>query len=147
MKLAELKTEARDRNLTWSVVQAAYGEIKLAETAKREQPRAVRQMAWCMATSEGCHSFWGLGFQNRWGKRAAELDYTIVPHYDEIAQEISWEFPEYANDDGAERLFNFLFSPYDRMPFAESMYRQAMDMVEFELVASEPVDYSFESDF
>lgn len=138
--LTIIRRETRDRNLPWLSVQDAYRQIRHEEWEKRQRPREIRRAAWCMATSPGCWPFWGIGFQKRWGKRAAELDYTVVPRYDEIVQEIGWYFPEYAHDNGAEELFEFLFRPYDRMPSAEEMYRQAMDRVDFELFTSAPVD-------
>lgn len=138
--MTTLRREARDRNLFWPAVVEAYRQIKEAEQAKREQPRAVRRLAWCMARPPGWHPFWSFGFQSQWGRQAAELDYTVVPGYDEIAQQIGWEFPEYNGDNGAERLFDFLFSPYDRMPGRADMYRQAMDRVEFEIMTSRPDD-------
>lgn len=54
-----------------------------------------------------------------------------LTHY-QIAQQIAGEFPEYAADDGIERLFAFLFSPYDRLPDREAIYREAMDLIEWE---------------
>jgi len=142
--ITTIRREARDRNLPWPAVQDAYRQIKEDEREKRERPNAIRERAWCMAVPVGWHPFWSFGFQSQWGKKVAELDHTVIPGYDEIAQEIGWEFPEYANDTGTERLFDFLLSPYDRMPSAEEMYRRAMDRVEFEITTSEPVETAFE---
>ena len=36
-------------------------------------------------------------------------------------------FPEYAADDGCERLWEFLLSPYNRMPTREVMLARAVD--------------------
>ena len=111
-----------------------YRDLKEAEWAKRERPNAVREAAWTMytASTPGCWPFWRNGFR-RFARRIAKgADYTIVPGYDEIAQQIGWDFPEYAGPDGTERLWGFLLSPYDRYPRREELYRQAMDRVESE---------------
>lgn len=110
--------------------------IREAEKLKRERPNEIRERAWCMAVGPGCHSFWRIGFQNRWGRRAAENDHTVVPGYDEISQQIAWEFPEFDRDDGTERLFDFLFAPYERMPSRSELYQKAIEQVELELLTS-----------
>lgn len=129
--LNQFRREAKARGLSWAAVQAAYGEVKLAEREKRERPNEVRQAAWCMATTPGCWSFWRHGFCARWGRRVERHDYTAVPGYDLIGQELASWFPEYADDDGTERLFEFLFSPYDRMPTREELYCKAIDLAEY----------------
>ena len=37
-------------------------------------------------------------------------------------------FPEFAGDDGTERLWDFLLSPYDRYPPAEKLYQKALEL-------------------
>lgn len=133
-----IRAEATDRGLYWPAVLEAYDQIRTEWKTRHEHPDEVRRAAWAIASSSGCYPFWRFGFQKRWGKRVEELDHTIVPRYDEIAQEVAWYFPEYSGDDGAERLFDFLFSIREPMPSAETMYRQAMDRVEFDLMAGTP---------
>lgn len=130
--LAELRREAKVRGLSWADVRAAYREIKAQEWEKRQRPNEIRQVAWCVATSRGCWPFWRHGFYARWGARVERSDYTAVPGYDLIGQTVATEFPEYGTDDGTERLFEFLLSPYDRMPDRETLYQWAMDRVERE---------------
>lgn len=133
--LTKLRREVNARGLDWAAVQAAYSELKQTERDQRERPNEVRQAAWCMAVGSTPASwpFWRHGFEARWGRKLARgSDYSCVPGYDEIAQQIAGEFPEYDTDDGTERLFDFLFSPYDRMPDRETIYRKAMDLVEWE---------------
>jgi len=129
--LNQFRREAKARGLSWAAVEAAYWEIKQAEREKRERPNEVRQAAWSMATTPGCWSFWRHGFCARWGRKVERHDFTAVPGYDEIGQEIASWFPEYADDGGTERLFEFLFSPYDRMPTREEMYRKAIELAEY----------------
>lgn len=131
--LYEIRREAQDRGLRWPDVQDAYRHVKSIEWEKREQPNEVRQTAWALlnAHSPGCWPFWRHGFYARYGHKIARgADHTCVPGYDEISQEIGWQFPEYADDEGTERLWDFLFSPYDKLPTREEMYRDAMDLLE-----------------
>jgi len=127
----EARKEARRRNLTWADVQAVYEELKAEAYEIRERPNEIRRVAWTMYTSAGCHSFWRHGFVARFGDRMARgADLTSIPFYDELAQQVSWEFPEYADDAGTERLWDFLLSPYDKLPSAASLYAEALDRVE-----------------
>ena len=115
-----------------AILQEAYREIKAAEIQKRERPNEIRATAWTCykANSPGCWPFWRHGFYATFKARLARgADYTIIPGYDEIAQEIATEFPEYAGDDGTERLWDFLLSPYDKMPSRDEMLRKAADLV------------------
>jgi hypothetical protein len=127
--LDALRREARSHGIPWCDVQDAYRDLKSQEWENRQYPNEIRQAAWTMATGStpGAWPFWRHGFTSRWGARVERSDFTAVPGYDEIAQEIGSLFPEYAGPDGTERLFEFLFSPYRRMPLAETLYRQAID--------------------
>ena len=131
--MCEFRQQARRLGLSWSAVQAAYCQLKQSEREKRERPNAVRQAAWTMVTANtpGSWPFWRHGFCARWGRKIAQdHDYTIVPGYDEISQEVGWYFPEYADDTGTERLWDFLFSPHDKLPTREELYRKAIDLAE-----------------
>lgn len=138
-----IRQEARERGLRWDAVREAAAEIRAAERAKRERANEVRETAWTMATAHtpGSWPFWRHGFYSRWGRRIARgSDYTIIPRYDEIAQEVAWYFGEYSGDDGTERLFDFLLSPYEKLPTREEIYRKAMNIVEeMNVVEEQPV--------
>ena len=130
--LHRVREEAQALGIDWGDVKAAYRWVLDAEREKRAHPNQVRQAAWMMATAStpGSWPFWRHGFLSRWGQRIARgADHTIVPGYDEISQEIASEFPEYAGDDGTERLWDFLLSPYDRLPSREDLYLAALDLV------------------
>jgi len=141
MTTQDIKREARQLGIAWDRVKATYAEIKASEQAKREHANEVRSTAWMLAnaSSPGCWPFWRHGFAARYGRKIAQgHDYTIVPGYDEIGQEIGTVFPEYADDDGTERLWDFLFSPYDRMPAAAELYAKALDYVTKQKTWAEP---------
>ena len=111
----------------WDTVLALYEEIKIEEREAREPANEVRRTAWhaVVGHNSGSAPFWRHGFAKRFGRRVDLHDYTAVPGYDEIAQEIATIFPEYAHDSGTEELFAFLFSPYNRLPSREEMFRKA----------------------
>jgi hypothetical protein len=114
-------------------IRQAYHQVKAAERARRERPNEVRATAWWLftASTPGSWPFWRHGFASRFGRRLARgADFTIIPGYDEIGQEIATQFPEYADDDGTERLWSFLLSPYDRLPNRDEMMRKARDLAE-----------------
>ena len=129
----EYRREACDRGLGWAAVEAAYRDLKQQEQEKRERPHEVPSTAWVMhtASTPGSWPFWRHGFAARFQTRLARGDdHTIVPGYDEIAQQIATAFPEYATDDGTQRLWDFLFSPYNRMPSREELIEEALDAVD-----------------
>ena len=131
--LTEIRQEARRRGLDWAAVEAAYREVKAMEREKREHPNEIRASAWMLytASSPGCWDFWRHGFLARFGHRLARgADHTIIPGYDEIAQQIATMYPDFAGDDDTARLWDFLLSPYDRLPSREEMYRKALELAE-----------------
>jgi len=138
--VSEVKRAAKQRGVPWAAVRGAYQELKASESERREHPNQVRAAAWCVATARtpGCWPFWRHGFLSRWGHKLAQgHDYTSIPGYDTISQEIGWMFPEYTGDDGTERLWDFLLSAYDRMPSSEQLYRRALDRAHRELTANQ----------
>lgn len=133
MSIPDLKREAKERGLRWADVRAVHAQIKQEVWAARERPNAIRATAWQMHTASrpGCWDFWRHGFWGRFGRRINQgADYTIIPGYDEIAQGIASEFPEFDVPDGTDRLWDFLLSTYEPYPPAATLYRQAMDRLE-----------------
>ncbi len=129
----ELRQEARDRNLPWSAVEAAYRDVKAAEWENRRVPNEVRSFAWMLFTASrpGCWPFWRHGFLSRYGRRLARgADHTIIPGYDEITGQVAGSFPQYATPDGEDRLWSFLLSPYDKLPDRHTLYQKALDLAE-----------------
>jgi hypothetical protein len=131
VSIADIQREAKERGLDWATVRGVYCELREQEREKRERPNDIRQAAWSMATTLGSHPFWRFGFASRWGKKVDLHDFTIIPGYDEIGQQIASQFPEYDHDSGTENLFEFLLSPYDKLPTCEELYRKAMTLAEY----------------
>ena len=81
-------------------------------------------------TESGFHVWWAIAFRVRFARQLAEgQDLTSIPGYDTLAQELSWEFGEFADDGGAERLWDLLLSPHDPMPCVEQIERQALELL------------------
>lgn len=108
--LNELRREASSRGIPWEWVQQAHEQLREAEIEARRDD-LVREAAWCIACgcTPGCWPFWRNGFVSRWGKRVEASDYTAVPGYDSIQEQVAAMFPDYADPD---RLWDMLFSAY-----------------------------------
>lgn len=128
--IGEIRQEAKRRGVPWAHVRAVYDEIKAGEWARRERPNDVRATAWACANAHapGKWEFWRHGFRSQYGARVDRSDYTAIPRYDVLAQELAALFREYAPDDGCERLWEFLLSPYQRYPAAPGMYAEALEV-------------------
>jgi hypothetical protein len=127
--LQDLRDEAKRLHIPWSAVRSLAQHFKSEEWESRQYLNDVRSTAWCIATAgtPGSWPFWRHGFNSRWGARVERSDFTAVPGYDTIAQEVSWSFPEYSDSDGTERLWAFLFAPYNRMPPFEVFWARALE--------------------
>lgn len=150
--LTELKAEAKRLGVAWADVQREYANVKRIEADRRERPNAIRKTAWHakVGSTSGSAPFWRHGFAKRYAKRlAAGADHTCVAGHDKIRQSVAEEFPEFLDPPGetgrgTEELFDFLFSPYDRMPSREEMLREALARIE---AAVEQPERSFDDDF
>lgn len=120
-------------------MQAAYEQLALEETSRRERLDEIRQAAWeyAVGTRTSYREFWRHGFAARWGAKVEKHDYTVIPNYDLIADHISEHYPEFSGTDGAERLFDFLLSPYIRRTTTAELWQQAVSWV-----LSEQIEYT-----
>jgi len=129
-RIEQVKAEAKQEGIAWGDLRNVAQQIRREEKQKREHANEVRQTAWHCVTAHRPRSwpFWRHGFLARWGHRIAKgQDYTCIPRYDLIAQEVASAFPEYDTDDGTDRLFDLLLSPYDRLPSAADIYAMAFE--------------------
>ncbi len=96
----------------------AVAEVRYLEREKRAHANDVRQTAWCHYNGQrpGVWPFWRHGFAAVFGKRVERSDFTAIPGYDSLAQEMAAIFPEYSDESGCERLWDFLLSPYEKIP-------------------------------
>jgi hypothetical protein len=128
-ELQAIRAEAKELGVKWAHVLAAYDQVKAEEAAAREHVNDVRQQAWTTYTADRPYAweFWRIGFATRFGRIVAAADYKRIPGYDVLHQEIARRFPEFADDDGCERLWTFLLSPYRPMPRRVVMLRTALE--------------------
>lgn len=131
-EIKKLQREAKRAGIHWAAVLAAYDQIKAEESAGREHENEVRRHAWFIhrgAARPSKMRFWSCGFAYRYGAIAAAADFKAIAGYDVTAQEVAGRFPEYADDEGCERLWSFLLSPYRPMPRRDVMLRKALERV------------------
>lgn len=142
MSMSNLKTEATARGLNWPDVKDAFEMVRERELEQRAHSDLVRQTAWDLTMEPHLRCYWKYGFHGPWKRweKLLERDYTIIPNYDTIAQEVASHFPEYQGDDGAERLFGELLTKHDPMPSRETMFIMAMDVLESFHMRDTPLD-------
>lgn len=118
------------RPFTRKQLLATYRQVKAEAQQARARDCEVRETAWYHWTANRPYAweFWRIGFQTTLGKKVADKDLTAIPGYDEFAQEMGTIFPEYAGD--AERLWDFLLSPYVPMPPKAELMRRAEERLE-----------------
>lgn len=131
MTINEIKREARRQGLAWDDVRGEFERLWLGEQLKRERANEVRQAAWFFHTAHTPASwpFWRHGFLSRYERRMQRSDYTSIRGHDTLWQEVSWHYPEYAQAGGCQALWDFLLSPYDKLPRREEVYEQALEVV------------------
>lgn len=109
-----------------------YQQLKYMAREERSYHNEVRQFAWRCANprTPGSWPFWRHGFLSRFGRRVERSGYTGIPNYDGIAQQVGWEFPEFATDEGTDRLWDMLLTPYNRLPSRDELMSQARAILE-----------------
>ena len=148
--LQTLRQQARRGELPREEVEAIYRGLIEDAHHQAERRNGVRQLAWHLLVGHdsGSAPFWRHGFAKNYGKRVERHDYTIIPGYDEIHDSVAREYPEYAGDDGEYRLFDFLFSPYEKLPSRAELYAEAMDIAQAMIEkASEQGEPDYPSDW
>lgn len=127
-----LRREAICRGLEWADVQDCFELLQEALEGRFAHADEIRRAAWGFATAgqPRLRHQWRNGFAGKYGRQVAARDYTVIPRYDEIAQQIAWWFPEFADDTGCERLWDSLLAPPEPRPDWRALYRAAMEVVE-----------------
>lgn len=120
-------------NLTHSEadIKAAAREVVARHKEQYAYTNEIRRTAWAMHTAKTprAHGFWRHGFQVRFARRVNLQGYTAIPNYDGIAQAIATMFPEFGTDDGTDRLWELLLSPYERIPSGDALRDAAIDLL------------------
>jgi energy-coupling factor transporter ATP-binding protein EcfA2 len=131
------KSVSDPANSTTKLLRDTLAEIEQRERDKREHAWEVRK------TAAECYfgrdrvfwaGRWATIFQEQFGKLRSEgKDLTSIPRYDDLALSIVSVFPEYADEGGTERLWDFLLSSHDPLPPRDEMTRRAILQVAEEL--------------
>lgn len=90
----------------------------------------MRSTAWYFYTARTpwAWPFWRIGFRSRFERLVDAHDFKAVPGFDTLHQEIAGTFPEFADDDGCERLWSFLLSPYNPVPKRAELLARALEV-------------------
>ncbi|OGT59932.1 MAG: hypothetical protein A3E01_10840 [Gammaproteobacteria bacterium RIFCSPHIGHO2_12_FULL_63_22] len=138
---AEIKKQAKKLGIPLDVVADTYRELRAYERQARDWEWTIRRRVWEMYSySPESNEFWRHGMHVRYARAFGEGDRTLIPRWDETADELAMEFPELAVDgDPAERLFEFIARRYEPLPTAEDTWKQAVDVC-LERVAEWAVD-------
>jgi len=124
-----IRTEAKAAGVPWSWVIAACRELRAQEADAREHANEVRRHAWFLhASAAYAQPFWRIGFRTRFGRLVDAHDYKRIPGYDTLHRELCCRFPEFADDDGCERLWSFLMAPYDPVPRRAALMARALEL-------------------
>ena len=110
----------------------AVAEIRAEQFAKRERGIEIRKAATAAYFGDEFAIWWAIAFKCRLGKQVDGGDLTMIVGYDTLASSMAYEFPEFADDDGPARLWDFLLSPHDPMPSREVIERMAQDRLEYQ---------------
>jgi hypothetical protein len=126
-ELHSIRAAAKQSGIPWSHVVAWYRELKERHRQEHAEANELRAFAWQVANAltPGKWPFWRHGFLGWFGRRVDDHDYTIIPHYDEIAESVALRYPQFSGRD--EALWDFLLSPYKPTPAAVELYREALD--------------------
>ena len=131
-KIRELREHARSLALPWPLVCDVKRDLAREDREAKDHPRSIRQVATYIAFASTPYrwSWWRIALQDVWGEIYAERDHTAILGYDEIHQQVATQFREFDADDGEERLFAFLMSPFaEHYATAAELYQQAIDLL------------------
>lgn len=134
MNTKQHKQTAADLGLDWSIVRAIYSELRELDTLKIARSLEARKIAF--ATLSHKH-----GGRYKLANRAAFSggDMTNLPHFDEVARELSTtEIPELGSDDPAAALWDLISTPAPVLPTADETMRRAIETAAADRPAVQP---------
>lgn len=114
-------------------LRAALAEVTAEQQAKRERSIEIRRAATAAYFGPQFERWWAIAFRVRLGKHFADGgDHSTVVGHDTLAATIALEFPEFADEDGTQRLWDFLMSEHDPMPPRAKLLELARDRLEYQ---------------
>lgn len=124
----ELRQQAKDNGINWATVLEIYAELRAFEQAERDYDAEIRLACWLpYSYNADCNRFWRVGLSNRFPRAFAEGDYTLIPRFDEVADQVRMQFPQF---DTTEKLWDYLTRDFVRMTPRVKLLQQAMDAAE-----------------
>jgi len=126
---SEIRAEARANRVDLDELRAEYAGLRELARQEREWLWDLRKRVWSLyAWTPKCRPFWQHGLHRKFAKAFAEGDRTNIPRWDDVAQSMAEECPELRGvEDPAERLFELLREPHEKMPPTAETWALALD--------------------
>lgn len=127
---ANTRQQAKELGIPLAVLRDTYRELRAYERQSRDWEWTIRRRVWEQYSySRESNDFWRHGMHVRFARAFGEGDRTLIPRWDECADELAMEFPELAIDGNpAEKLFDLIHRRYEPLPSAEQTWAQALDV-------------------
>lgn len=130
-EILRMKRVARAAEVPWSEVCKLRDMFIAQELETRERDDEARKVGWesfCHwnGWSAGHKFFWRSGFQRYFARRVNNgRDYTIIPHYDEIADSVRAQLPEFLEIETCE-IYTLILSYYPKRGNVINHYGNAL---------------------
>lgn len=127
---ADIRDAANDAGIPLNVIKETYGELRQLARLDRVNGWEIRKRVWFhYAYTPESRPFWRNGMHARFGRAFGEGDMTNIPGWDDVAQSMKAEFPEFINvDDVSQHLFELIREPHQTMPPASETWKEAFDL-------------------
>lgn len=124
---SEIRQQCRERGIPFSRVQDVYRELRANYRADVDADHTPRAAAYALAVGNpNCARYWRF-FDRVYPQAWNGGDQTMIPRFDELASDLSLEFPQFATNDPAQSLWDFLHTDYLRMPSAAAIWAEALE--------------------
>lgn len=112
---------AKQLGIRFAIVRDWYRQLRLLARNSVAWEWELRQRVWSHYCGPNSESFWRHGMQVDFAYAFGEGDQDAIPGFDEVADLLGWD---------AQQLFDFIRSPYTRMPSAADTWRELFDRLE-----------------
>jgi hypothetical protein len=129
---AHVRRAAQTWGLTSAQLRDLYVEFRQLARQEREWLWNLRKRVWeRYAYSPASRPFWRHGLQRRFADAFTDGDHAAIPGWDDVAQSMACEFPELLHTENvAQRLYDLLKAPHDRLPSVEATWQAVLDYCE-----------------
>lgn len=130
MTKTQAKRIARQHSIDFTIVERVHQDIRRGLESQLKPAWELRREAYRILAPT-CQTWWRtFGNQSirEFDGAFIDGDYTRIPRFDEVADELVGQFPEFVSiDSPSETLFEFIRSPYQRMPPESETWPLAID--------------------